>query len=150
MESQLLTVKIGPYLWGAPVTHVTEILASPGVTPIPQTPPAIAGVAVIRGQALTVLTLRPMLNLASDAVGMALRWGSQRGSFLVAVDQVEGLWAPTEPMHEERWSGLVSPAVAPLVKAAYRWDSEWLWEWIADMPDRLHAGLLTDPMLADR
>jgi purine-binding chemotaxis protein CheW len=142
MEGQLLTVKIGPYIFGAPVSAVTEILADPGVTPIPRTPPSIAGIAVVRGQALTVLTLRPLLNLPVQSVSMALRWGGHRGTSLIAVDQVESLWTPTAPVAPERWQNLVPASLGAMITGAYRWDSEWLWAWAEDLPDRLQETLL--------
>ncbi|PSR22782.1 MAG: chemotaxis protein CheW [Sulfobacillus acidophilus] len=143
MESQLLTVKIGPYFFGAPVSAVTEILADPAITPIPKTPSSIAGVAVVRGQALTVLTLHPALNLPQGSVRMALRWGDHRGTSLIAVDHVESLWTPAAPIPPERWQGLVPAALVAMITNAYRWDQEWLWEWSEDLPDRVQATLLT-------
>ena len=63
MTSSVLTARVGPYLFGAPVSAVTEILPRPAVTPIPRTPPVVAGVAVVRGQPLVVFSLRAALGL---------------------------------------------------------------------------------------
>lgn len=143
MEGQLLTVTIGDYVFGAPVAAVTEILASPQVTTIPRTPSVIAGVAVVRGQALTVLTLRPYLNLPASSVPMALRWGGHRGTLLIAVDRVDSLWTPNEPMAEDKWQGLVPQTMVGFLAAGYRSGSEWLWAWADDLPDRLQNSVLT-------
>ncbi|MCY0863409.1 MAG: chemotaxis protein CheW [Sulfobacillus sp.] len=137
MNEQLLAVRVGPYLFGAPVSSVTEILAKPSVTRIPRTPSVIAGVAVVRGQPLAVLTLRPALDLPPDDVTLALRWGGHRGAALVAVDQVESLWNPANPLPPELWQGLVPTHVAGWIPRAYRTGDEWLWEWAEDLPDRL-------------
>ena len=139
MDGQMLTVKVGPYFFGAPVNAVTEILANPQVTSIPRTPPAVAGVAVVRGQALTVLTLRPALNLPFDEVRMALRWGGHRGTSLIAVDHVDSLWTPVDPLPPESWDSLLPQGVSHLLTGAYRFDSAWLWAWAEDLPDRLQA-----------
>lgn len=141
MEGQLLTVKVGPYFFGAPVTAVSEILAEPEITAIPQTPPSVAGVALVRGQPLTVLTLRPWLNLPSVPVSMALRWGGHRGRSLIAVDQVENLWTPSDALERDGWLGLLPPTVSALVTDGYRFQSEWLWAWAEDLPERLHQTL---------
>lgn len=137
VEEQLLTVRVGPYFFGAPVSAVTEILAEPHVTPIPRTPAAIAGVAVVRGQPLTVLTLRPALSLPPEPVSMALRWGGHRGTSLIAVDQVESLWTPEAPLARSAWADLLPGEVASWVSQAFRVGSEWLWAWSDDLPDRL-------------
>ncbi len=142
MEGQLLTVTVGDYMFGAPVSAVTEILANPQVTAIPRTPPVIAGVAVVRGQALTVLTIRPALNLPPAPVPMALRWGGHRGTSLIAVDRVDSLWTPNEPLAEDKWQGLVPPAIVELLTAGYRSGSEWLWAWAEDLPDRLQNSVM--------
>jgi purine-binding chemotaxis protein CheW len=141
MTEQLLVVRVGTYLFGAPVSAVTEILAKPALTPIPKTPALIAGVAVVRGQPLAVLSVRPLLELTPADVTMALRWGGARGVTLVAVDHVESLWTPGAALPHEAWSGLVPSQVAPWITAAYRYDAQWLWAWAPDLPDRLQDTL---------
>jgi purine-binding chemotaxis protein CheW len=142
MDGQLLTVRVGEFLFGAPVAAVTEILADTKVMPIPRTPPTVAGVVVVRGQALTVLTLRPTLGLTRAPVHLALRWGGHRGTSLIAVDAVNGLWNPVDPLPDEQWQGMVPPAMVGLVESGYRWASEWLWAWAEDLPDRLQDAML--------
>ncbi|AUW94061.1 MAG: chemotaxis protein CheW [Sulfobacillus thermosulfidooxidans] len=142
MEEQLLTVRVGSYLFGAPVTAVTEILSNLSVTHIPQTPELIAGVAVVRGQPLEVWTLGAPLGLPPKDVGLALRWESSRGVSLVAVDMVESLWTPGPPLSRDLWENLIPQAAAPWVVGAYRMESEWLWAFAPDLPDRLQASVL--------
>lgn len=141
MEQQLLTVRVGSYLFGAPVSSVTEILADTGLTPIPRTPAMVAGVSVVRGQPLTVLSLRPLLNLPPVAVNMALRWGGRRSTCLIAVDRVEGLCIPDQPLPPDSWMGLVPEGASHWVQDGFRWGGEWLWAWTPDLPDRLMAEL---------
>ncbi len=141
MEEQLLTVRVGSYLFGAPVSSVTEILADTGVTPIPRTPSIVAGVSVVRGQPLMILSIRPLLSLPQAPVTMALRWGGRRSTYLIAVDRVEGLYAPDQPLPPDSWMGLVPEGVTSWVQDGFRWRGEWLWAWTSDLPDRLMAGL---------
>lgn len=148
MEEQLLTVRVGPYLFGAPVTAVTEILSHLSVTHIPQTPDLIAGVAVVRGQPLEVWALWAPLGLEPRQIALALRWESARGVSLVAVDAVESLWSPGQPLARDLWDSLVPPAISPWVESGYRMESEWLWSLAADLPDRLQSSILGGGRLA--
>lgn len=147
MDQQLLAVRVGPYLFGAPVAAVKEILAKPVVTPIPRTPPMVAGVTVIRGQPLAVLTIRPALQLPEDEVSMVLRWGGDRGAFLIAVDAVESLRTPGKSLPRDTWSTLVPAAIEPWITNAYRDGSEWIWAWAEDLPDRLQDAVLETRLL---
>lgn len=135
--SELLIVHVGPYVFGAPVEMVSEILARPAVTRVPRTPPVVAGVAVVRGQPLAVLTCRPLLGLPAEAVPVALRWGEGRGVALVAVDQVEQLWTPAEALAPETWQDVVPPQVRNWIAAGFRHADRWVWAWPPDLPDRL-------------
>ena len=131
--SAVLLVQVGPYTFGAPVAAVTEILARPAVTRVPRTPPVVAGVAVVRGQPLPVLSCGPLLGLEGGPVAVALRWGP----VLVAVDAVEGLWQPSAALDPATWRDLVPAAARPWVEAGYRHDSRWVWAWPPDLPERL-------------
>ncbi|MCL8207541.1 MAG: chemotaxis protein CheW [Actinomycetia bacterium] len=135
--SELLIVHVGPYVFGAPVAMVSEILARPAVTRVPRTPPVVAGVAVVRGQPLAVLTCRPLLGLPVESVPVALRWGEGRGVALVAADQVEQLWTPGDPLPPETWQDVVPAEARPWIAAGYRQADRWIWAWPADLPERL-------------
>lgn len=141
-EGQILAVRIGSYLFGAPVVAVTEILSHLEVTRIPQAPALIAGVAVVRGQPLEVWTLRPALGLDDAQPVLALRWEGARGVSLLAVDVVESLWSPGEALVHDLWENLVPTAIAPWVENGYRHEKEWLWGFAADLPDRLQTAIL--------
>jgi len=141
MSSPLLTTRVGPYLFGAPVTVVTEILARPTITRIPHTPPAVAGVAVVRGQPLAVFTLRPAVGLDPTTVPIVLRWASPLGVALIAVDQVESLWTPGESLPLDVWTSLVPQSITPWIASGYRYAHEWLWAWPDDLPQRLQSTL---------
>jgi purine-binding chemotaxis protein CheW len=141
MSRELLAVRIGPYLFGAPVLAVAEILQPSQVTRVPKVPPQVAGIAVVRGLPLTVLTLRPALSLPSGRVESVLRWTGDRNTALVHVDEVIGLVAVEDPLPRDSWATLVPPAAAAWVTDAYRWQEEWVWGWPDDLPARLEAEL---------
>lgn len=141
MTSPLLTTRVGPYLFGAPVTAVTEILSRPTITRVPRTPSTVAGVAVVRGQPLAVFTLRPAVGLEAASVPIALRWASAGSVALIAVDRVESLWTPGDPLPADVWSALVPTGLAPWIASGYRYEQEWLWAWPEDLPQRLQNTL---------
>jgi purine-binding chemotaxis protein CheW len=143
MTTPLLTVKVGPHTFGAPTTTVTEILGHTNLTPLPRTPAVVAGVAVVRGQPLAVLSMRPLLHLAPNPAFLSLRWQTETGVVLLAVDEVESLVDPGPELPAEAWTGLVPASLIPLVSAAHRHGDGWLWAWPPDLPDRLLRQLQT-------
>ncbi|HEX8973752.1 chemotaxis protein CheW [Oryzihumus sp.] len=50
-------------LFGLDVEHVQEVIRTPPITPVPLAPPAVLGLANLRGQVVTVLDLRTRLGL---------------------------------------------------------------------------------------
>lgn len=64
-DQQVLTFRLGNETFAVPVTEVREILDSPPITRIPQTPEFFAGVINLRGQVVPVITLRRKFGLAS-------------------------------------------------------------------------------------
>lgn len=67
-EQQLVFTVAGSD-FGIPVLHVKEILQWEGVTPVPGTPPAVAGVASIRGTATPVVDLAVKVGRPSAPAG---------------------------------------------------------------------------------
>ncbi|MCY0878901.1 MAG: chemotaxis protein CheW [Firmicutes bacterium] len=141
MNQELLVVRIGPYFFGAPVLAVAEILQLSDVTRIPRVPPQVAGIAVVRGLPLMVMTLSPALGLPAERMEFVLRWAGDRNTALVHVDEVVGLVQVDHPLPKDSWATLVPPAAANWVVDVYRWHDEWLWAWPEDLPQRLAAEL---------
>jgi chemotaxis signal transduction protein len=52
-----------------PVSAVSEVLAMPAVTPVPHAPPAVRGIAPLRGQVLPVIDLGFWLAPSTDEWG---------------------------------------------------------------------------------
>lgn len=77
---------------GAPLAQLREILPALAVAPLPGTPPAIRGVASVRGTVLTVVDGRTVLGLPDDSAPAAtilVRAGPR--TIGLAVDDVEDL-----------------------------------------------------------
>ena len=137
MTRPLLVVRVGPYDFGAPISAVTEILSRPEVTALPRVPQVVAGMAVVRGQPLAVLSLRPLLGLERSDSPLALRWQWEHGVVLVTVDEVDSLDEVGAALPAEVWAGLIPASVAPWVTAGHRYRHGWLWEWPVDLPELL-------------
>ncbi|MCL6562439.1 MAG: chemotaxis protein CheW [Firmicutes bacterium] len=137
MEQSLLVCQVGSHWLGAPIAQVTEILDRPQPVPVPRTPSLVAGLAVVRGQPLALWTLRPLLGLEPTAPRYALRWEFEGEVVLVAVDAVEALWEPTEPLPVDAWQGLVPASFRFLVSTGWRYQDGWLWGLEPDLPSKL-------------
>ncbi|MDA8093434.1 MAG: chemotaxis protein CheW [Betaproteobacteria bacterium] len=90
-----LSVRLGAAeRYGIPYAQVEEIVRPNGLTPVPCTPPAVAGVLSRRGQLITVLSLRQMLPMEGrEAAADAGRVTVVRAAGMTAgllVDDVEG------------------------------------------------------------
>jgi len=60
---QLSSFTVDDGLFGLDVEHVQEVIRTPRITPVPLAPPAVLGLANLRGQVVTVLDLRARLGL---------------------------------------------------------------------------------------
>lgn len=59
----LVAFQLGPEWFGLPVGHARAVLYRPAVTPVPGTPPFVAGVVNLRGEILGVLDLAVLFGL---------------------------------------------------------------------------------------
>lgn len=89
---QVLTVRVGPRRLGLPAVEVGEVLRGARLTRVPQAPPALSGVASVRGQVVPVVSLGRLLGAAGDARSASERVVLLRRSPPVAlqVDEVTG------------------------------------------------------------
>ncbi len=138
----LLICRIGPYALGIPIVVITEILDHLAIQPLPHVPDTLAGVAVVRGQPLSVWTLGPLLRTPKEPIRLTLRWEWNQHAVLLAVDRVDSLWQPGEAIASERWEGVVPTVLRPWIAEAFRHGEEWLWALPPDVPERLQDGIL--------
>jgi len=88
---------LGEGIYGLAVEHVTEIVASPRISPIPCTPEHILGAVNIRGQITPVVSLEQLIGLVAGRVGpdeeIRLIVVEMAGVMVaVHVDAVVGIW----------------------------------------------------------
>jgi len=63
---QLIIFNLGGEEYALPIDHVKEIVITPGIAKIPQTPDYIKGVANIRGTIIAMMDLEEKFNLEPD------------------------------------------------------------------------------------
>lgn len=92
---RFLTFRLGARLYALPAEEVAEVIRTPAVARLPQSPRGLLGLANLRGSVLPVASLRGLLGLADEASG-----GETSGRALalnghapvaLAVDQVDAL-----------------------------------------------------------
>lgn len=87
-NAQLATFWLDGDLYGVEVEHVQEVLRSQGITRVPLSPPAVAGLINLRGQVVTAIELRELLGRpkrpeGSDPVVIVVRLHGEAVSLLV-------------------------------------------------------------------
>jgi len=62
-RQQLIVFKLGEEEYGITIDQIKEVVFTPNITPMPQVPPHIKGVANIRGNILAIVDLREKFGL---------------------------------------------------------------------------------------
>lgn len=65
---QLLAVYLDSELFGIPISHIQEVLATLPLTYVPLAPPAVRGVMNLRGRIVTAIDLRTSLSQSDKPV----------------------------------------------------------------------------------
>jgi purine-binding chemotaxis protein CheW len=86
---EMCSVRVGQTLYGIPVTRILEILGKPAKQPVPLAPTYIGGLVHYRGEVLTAVSLRQLLDMTShDAIEDILVFEGADGYFGLLVDEV--------------------------------------------------------------
>jgi purine-binding chemotaxis protein CheW len=112
---RILVWHAGAVRCGAPITSVQEVLAVPPVTPIPGTPAAVRGVANVRGELVTIVDGRRLVDQPGVGRGEDLVLVRVAGRLIgLEVDRVDDLHAvaadAAEPDPAGAWHVPISPA----------------------------------------
>ena len=62
-QTEVCSVRLGEGLFGIPITHILEIVGGTRPRPVPQAPGFVGGLVHYRGDVLTTVTLRRLLDL---------------------------------------------------------------------------------------
>lgn len=88
-DIEMCSVRVGQTLYGVPVSRILEILDRPAKQPVPLAPDYIGGLGHYRGEVLTTVSLRRLLDMpAHDAAEDILVFEGTDGYFGLLVDEV--------------------------------------------------------------
>lgn len=86
---EICSVRLGSGLFGVPITHILEIVGGAHLQPVPLAPPFVGGLAHYRGDVLTAVSLRQLLDIpAREGPEDMLVIESGGGCFGLLVDAV--------------------------------------------------------------
>jgi purine-binding chemotaxis protein CheW len=86
---EVCSVRVGTTLFGIPIQHILEIVGSARPQPIPLAPGFVGGLIHYRGDVLTTVSLRSLLDLSPrDGAQDVLVLESEGGCFGLQVDSV--------------------------------------------------------------
>jgi purine-binding chemotaxis protein CheW len=104
---EMCSVRIENQLYGVPITRVLEILGKPSTQPVPLAPAYIGGLVHYRGEVLTAVSLRKLLDMpALDRPEDILVFEGVDGYFGLLVDEVGEVMAVLPEEYESNPSTL--------------------------------------------
>jgi purine-binding chemotaxis protein CheW len=98
---EMCSVRLGQTLFGVPITHILEIVGSARPQPVPLAPAFVGGLVHYRGDVLTTVSLRRLLDLPPrDGPQAILVLESAGGCFGLLVDSVGEVLTVSSADHE--------------------------------------------------
>lgn len=104
---EMCSVRLGQQLFGVPITHILEIVGSARPQPVPLAPGFVGGLVHYRGDVLTTVSLRQLLDLPpKEGTQDILVLESSGGCFGLLVDSVGEVLTVSAADHEPNPSTL--------------------------------------------
>ncbi|HUY80683.1 MAG TPA: chemotaxis protein CheW [Acidobacteriaceae bacterium] len=104
---EVCSVRLGQTWFGVPITHIVEIVGSARPQPVPLAPGYVGGLVHYRGDVLTTVSLRRLLDLPPmDDAQDILVLESASGCFGLLVDSVGEVLTVSSTDHEQNPSTL--------------------------------------------
>jgi purine-binding chemotaxis protein CheW len=117
---EVCSVRLAETWFGIPITHILEIVGSVRPQPVPLAPAYVGGLVHYRGDVLTTVSLRQLLDLPpKEGVQAILVLESAGGCFGLLVDSVGEVLTVSSADHEANPSTLDSRRKA-LFNGAYK------------------------------
>lgn len=87
--ARLLVFRVGNERFAVELTAVAEVIEAPALQPVPDAPPALLGVTMLRGELVAIHDLRPLLRAGPGTVGGALLFARDGRTIGLAIDDVD-------------------------------------------------------------
>lgn len=84
---QLIVFNLGSEEYAVPIEQVKEIVPTPRISPVPQTPDYVKGIANIRGQVISVINLEKKFGFKESMIAPAQN--SRSTSFILVIEHGE-------------------------------------------------------------
>jgi purine-binding chemotaxis protein CheW len=98
---EMCSVRLGAALFGVPITHILEIVGGARPQPVPLAPVFVGGLVHYRGDVLTTVSLRQLLDMPpKDGPQDILVLESSGGCFGLLVDSVGEVLTVSSADHE--------------------------------------------------
>ena len=109
---EVCSVRLGQTLFGVPIRHILEIVGSARPQPVPLAPVYVGGLVHYRGDVLTTVSLRQLLDLPpKDGAQAILVIEGAGGNFGLLVDTVSSVdFEPNPSILGERQRALLAGA----------------------------------------
>jgi len=99
---EMCSIRVGQTLFGVPITHILEIVGSARPQPVPLAPLFVGGLFHYRGDVLTTVSLRQLLDLPPKEGAQAiLVLESAGGCFGLLVDSVGEVLSASSADYEQ-------------------------------------------------
>ena len=86
--ARLLVFRVGNERFAVELSTVDEVIEPPVLQAVPDAPPTLLGLTMLRGQLVAVHDLRPLLRAGSGTIGGALLFERQGRTIGLAIDDV--------------------------------------------------------------
>ncbi len=118
--AEMCSVRLGKGLFGIPITHILEIVGGARPQPVPLSPAFVGGLVHYRGDVLTTVSLRQLLDMPPrDGPQDILVLESLNGCFGLLVDSVGEVLTVSSADYEPNPS-IVDPRRRTLFAGAYK------------------------------
>lgn len=118
----VLEFRLGPERYAVETRHVTEVLALGMLTPLPCTPPFVAGIVNVRGRIMMVMDLKKFFNvpdsgltdlhrvihIQADGMELGLLADASTGMRRIAIDQLQAPPATLSGIRADYLRGVTS------------------------------------------
>ena len=120
MQVEVCSVRVGKTMFGVPIVHILEIVGSTRPQPVPLAPQYVGGLVHYRGDVLTTVSLRQLLDLPPcEKAQDILVLESEGGCFGLLVDSV-GEVLTVSPADYEPNPSILDRRHSALLAGAYK------------------------------